>query len=179
LLEDQDRGLWDQAKIAEGDQLLQAALGIGRPGPYQLWAAIAACHSTAASPERTDWRQIAALYAELIRHEPTGVVEANRAIAVAMADGPAAGLAILDSISAHPQLRRWPQLHLAQADLLRHLGRTQEALAAYRTALELEPPPARVRLHPSPDPITHRDPRRSMSARWPTWCGAGPGPDEA
>ena len=140
LLEDQDRGRWDQAKIAEGDQLLHAALGIGRPGPYQLWAAIAACHSTAASPEQTDWRQIAALYGELMRYEPTGVVEANRAIAVAMADGAAAGLAILDSISAHPQLRRWPQLHLAQADLLRRLGRTQEALAAYRTALELEPP---------------------------------------
>lgn len=142
LLEDQDRGAWDRLMIAEGDRLLRAALAQGRPGPYQLWAAIAACHSTAPSPRQTDWRQVTALYGELIRYEPTPVVEANRAIAVAMAEGPSAGLVILDTIGGHPQLRRWPQLHLARADLLRRLGRTREALAAYRTALELEPPPA-------------------------------------
>jgi RNA polymerase sigma-70 factor, ECF subfamily len=142
LLEDQDRGLWDHALIAEGDELLQAALSRGRPGPYQLWAAIAACHSTAPAAADTDWRQIAALYGELIRYEPTAVVEANRAIAVAMAEGPAAGLVILDAISGHPQLSRWPQLHMARADLLRRLDRRAEAAAAYRTALELEPAPA-------------------------------------
>ena len=142
LLEDQDRGAWDRLKIDEGDRLLRAALAQGRPGPYQLWAAIAACHSTAARAQDTDWRQIAALYGELIRYEPTPVVEANRAVAVAMAEGPSAGLVILDTIAGHPRLQRWPQLHLARADLLRRLGRTGEALDAYRTALELEPPAA-------------------------------------
>ena len=142
LLEDQDRGLWDRALISEGEQLLLAALAAGRPGPYQLWAAIAACHSTAPAARDTDWRQIAALYGELIRYEPTAVTEANRAIAVAMAEGPAAGLVILDTISAHPQLSRWPPLHMARADLLRRLDRRIEAAAAYRTALELEPAPA-------------------------------------
>jgi RNA polymerase sigma-70 factor (ECF subfamily) len=141
VLEDQDRGLWDRALIAEGGQLVEAALAAGQPGPYQLWAAIAACHSTAPAAQDTDWRQIAALYGELIRYEPTAVVEANRAIAVAMAEGPAAGLVILDAVSAHPQLRRWPQLHLARADLLRRLDRRAEAVAAYRAALELEPSP--------------------------------------
>ena len=142
LLEDQDRGLWNRALIAEGEQLLLATLAAGRPGPYQLWAAIAACHSTAPAARDTDWRQIAALYGELIRYEPTAVTEANRAIAVAMAEGPAAGLVILDTVSAHPQLSRWPPLHMARADLLRRLDRRIEAAAAYRTALELEPAPA-------------------------------------
>ena len=142
LLEDQDRGLWDRALIAEGEQLLLAALAAGRAGPYQLWAAIAACHCTAPAARDTDWRQIAALYGELIRYEPTAVTEANRAIAVAMAEGPAAGLVILDTLSAHPQLSRWPPLHMARADLLRRLDRRIEAAAAYRTALELEPAPA-------------------------------------
>jgi RNA polymerase sigma-70 factor (ECF subfamily) len=108
----------------------------------KLWAAIAACHSTAPAARDTDWRQIAALYGELIRYEPTAVVEANRAVAVAMAEGPAAGLVILDTICVHPQLSRWPPVHLARADLLRRLGRLEEAAAAYRLALDLEPPPA-------------------------------------
>jgi RNA polymerase sigma-70 factor (ECF subfamily) len=142
LLEDQDRSRWDRRLIMEGDGLLQAALRAGRPGPYQLWAAIAACHSTAPAVRDTDWRQIAALYGELIRYEPTVVVEANRAVAVAMAEGPAAGLVILDTIGVHPQLSRWPPVHLARADLLRRLGRPGEAAAAYRLALELDPPPA-------------------------------------
>jgi RNA polymerase sigma-70 factor, ECF subfamily len=139
LLEDQDRTLWDRAKITEGEALLERALRRGRPGPYQLWAAIAACHSTAPSAAETDWRQIAALYGELIRYEPTATVEANRAIAVAMAEGPAAGLVILDTIALNPTLERWPHLHTARADLLRRLGRHDDAVDAYRTALELEP----------------------------------------
>jgi RNA polymerase sigma-70 factor (ECF subfamily) len=139
LLADQDRGRWDREMIAEGDAVLETALRQRRPGPYQLHAAIAACHSTALSAATTDWRQIALLYAELIRYEPTPVVEANRAVAVAMAEGPAAGLVILDALAHHPQLRRWPQLHIARADLLIRLGRAGEAGAAYRAALDLEP----------------------------------------
>ena len=136
LLEEQDRRLWNQHMIREGEQLLEQGLRSGRPGPYQLHAAIAACHSTAPEPAETDWRQIALLYGELLRYEPSPVVEANRAIAVAMSEGPAAGLAILDTVGRHPQLSRWPQLHLARADLLRRLDRTHEAIEAYRTALE-------------------------------------------
>jgi RNA polymerase sigma-70 factor, ECF subfamily len=161
LLEDQDRTRWDSELIAEGDRLLQAALRAGRPGPYQLWAAIAACHSTAPTAAGTDWRQIAALYGELIRYEPTVVVEANRAVAVAMAEGPAAGLVILDTICVHPQLRRWPPVHLARADLLLRQGRPAQAAAAYRLALELEPPPAE---------------RAFISARLMS-LSAAPGPD--
>jgi RNA polymerase sigma-70 factor, ECF subfamily len=142
LLEDQDRRRWDTAMIAEGEAILEAALRQGRPGPYQLHAAIAACHSTAASADRTDWRQIALLYAELIRYEPTPVVEANRAVALAMAEGPAAGLVILDALAHHPQLQRWPQLHVARAELLKRLGRSSEAIELYTSALELEPAPA-------------------------------------
>jgi RNA polymerase sigma-70 factor, ECF subfamily len=142
VLEDQDRSRWDQAMIAEGDAVLEAALRLGRPGPYQLHAAIAACHSTAPGARETDWRQIALLYGELIRYEPTPVAEANRAVAVAMAEGPAAGLVILDALSHDPQLRRWPQLHIARAELLRRLGHGEEAAGAYRAALDLEPAPA-------------------------------------
>ena len=138
-LEDQDRGRWDRNMIAEGEAILEAALRQGRPGRYQLYAAIAACHSTAPSAGDTDWRQIALLYGELIRHEPTPVVEANRAVAVAMAEGPAAGLVILDALAHHPQLQRWAQLYIARAELLRRLGRDGEAADAYRSALELEP----------------------------------------
>jgi RNA polymerase sigma-70 factor, ECF subfamily len=139
LLEDQDRGRWDRNMIAEGEAALDRALRRGGPGAYQLHAAIAACHSTAVSAEATDWRQIALLYGELIRYEPTPVVEANRAVAVAMSEGPAAGLVILDALAHHPQLRRWAQLHIARAELLRRLGRDQEAAVAYRAALDLEP----------------------------------------
>lgn len=142
LLADQDRGRWVRAAIAEGIGLVESALRAGRPGPYQLQAAIAACHSAAARAEDTDWRQIAALYGELIRHEPTAVVEANRAVAVAMAEGPHAGLVILDALGADPRMARWPLLHTARADLLARAGRTADAVAAYRHALELEPPVA-------------------------------------
>jgi RNA polymerase sigma-70 factor (ECF subfamily) len=139
LLEDQDRGRWDRAKITEGEALLEQALRAGRPGPYQLHAAIAACHSCAPAAADTDWREIAALYGELIRYEPTPVVEANRAVAVAMAEGPEAGLVILDAVGAHPQMDRWPQFHIARAELLRRVGRFAEATDAYRAALRLEP----------------------------------------
>jgi RNA polymerase sigma-70 factor, ECF subfamily len=142
LLEDQDRLRWDAGMIAEGEAILEAALRKGRPGPYQLHAAIAACHSTASSADSTDWRQIALLYAELIRYEPTPVVEANRAVALAMAEGPAAGLVILDALAHHPQLQRWAQLHIARAELLKRLGRNGEAIDVYTSALELEPAPA-------------------------------------
>ena len=142
LLEDQDRGLWDRSLIAEGETLLERALRTRRPGPYQLQAAIAACHSTALSTDETDWRQIAHLYANLVRYEPTPVMEANRAVAVAMVEGPAAGLARLDAVRSHPQLSRWPQLHLARAELLRRLNRNEEAKQAYRDALHAEPPAA-------------------------------------
>jgi RNA polymerase sigma-70 factor, ECF subfamily len=140
LLEDQDRGRWDRGRIAEGEEILRAALAQGRPGPYQLHAAIAACHSCAAAVEETDWRQIAALYTELARYEPTGVTEANRAVAVAMAEGPDAGLAILDALDGDLRLRNWPQLHIARAELLARVGRRAEASGAYRAALRLALP---------------------------------------
>jgi RNA polymerase sigma-70 factor (ECF subfamily) len=134
LLGDQDRDRWDVARIAEGTALLEQALAAGRPGPYQLHAAIAACH---AEPQ-TDWQEIAALYGELARHEPTAVTEANRAVAVAMAEGPVAGLAILDPLST--RLARWPPFHIARAELLRRAGRTKEAITAFRRALDLPLP---------------------------------------
>jgi RNA polymerase sigma-70 factor (ECF subfamily) len=139
LLADQDRSRWDRAKIAEGEARLSQALRHGRPGRYQLQAAIAACHSCAGSAADTDWREIAALYGQLLRFEPTPVVAANRAAAVAMAEGPAAGLAMLDEVSTDRQLARWPQLHIARAELLGRLGRAADAVSAYRTALDLAP----------------------------------------
>jgi RNA polymerase sigma-70 factor, ECF subfamily len=139
LLADQDRGRWDSAMVEEGETLIELALRQGRPGPYQLHAAIAACHSGARTAADTDWREIALLYGELIRYEPTPVVEANRAVAVAMSEGPAAGLVILDAVGTDPQLARWPQLHLARAELLRRLNRPVDAAAAYQAALQLEP----------------------------------------
>lgn len=140
LLADQDRTRWDRAKIAEGERLLEAALRGGRPGPYQLHAAIAACHSCAASAEQTDWREIAALYGELIRYEPTAVVEANRAVAVAMSEGPAAGLVILDALGGSTLITGWPQFHIARAELLTRVGRHADAASAYRGALTLGMP---------------------------------------
>jgi RNA polymerase sigma-70 factor (ECF subfamily) len=113
LLEEQDRTRWDQAMSADGESLLVEALRMGQPGPYQLWAAIAACHSTAASAAATDWRQISVLYGELLRYDPSPVTEANRAVAVAMAEGPAAGPTILDVVLGHPQLATWPRIHVA------------------------------------------------------------------
>jgi RNA polymerase sigma-70 factor (ECF subfamily) len=142
LLGDQDRARWDRAEVAEGTDLLDRAMRRGQPGPYQLQAAIAACHATARRAGDTDWAQIAALYAALASWEPTPVVQANRAVAVAMADGPAAGLAVLDGIGGDGQAEGWHLLHACRADLLRRLGRGAEAAAAYRAALALGPPPA-------------------------------------
>lgn len=136
LLADQDRSRWDLARIGEGEALVEAALRARRPGPYQLHAAIAACHSTAASAEGTDWAQIAALYARLAGFEPTPVVLANQAVAIAMSEGPQAGLAILDRLARDGRLDRWPQLHVARAELLRRLGRASAAEASYRRALQ-------------------------------------------
>jgi RNA polymerase sigma-70 factor (ECF subfamily) len=137
LLEDQDRSRWDRGQIDEGGALLDAALRIGRPGPYQVQAAIAALHDGAGAASETDWRQIAALYGRLLDLEPSPVVELNRAVAVAMADGPAAGLALLDPLAADDRLEGYPYLHAARADLLRRLGRAHEAAIAYRQAIEL------------------------------------------
>jgi len=139
LLADQDRGRWDQDRLDEGRSLVETALAQHHPGPYQLQAAIAACHADAATAADTDWRQIAALYSELLRFDPSPVIEANRATAVAYAEGPAAGLAILDTLAASSRLARWPQLHIARGALLAQCGRHEEAIAAYRDALALEP----------------------------------------
>ena len=142
LLEDQDRGRWDRAEIVEGHRLLDRALRHRRPGPYQLQAAIAALHADAPSPEATDWRQITALYGELLRISPSPVIALNRAVAVAMSEGPDAGLELIESIDG---LEGYHLRHAARADLLRRLGRSSEAAAAYRRALELATNPAECR----------------------------------
>jgi RNA polymerase sigma-70 factor, ECF subfamily len=142
LLEDQDRSRWNAAKMSEGLHLVEQTLARGRPGPYQVQAAIAACHAEARTADATDWRQIASLYGELLRYQPSPVIEANRAVAVAMAEGPSAGLTILDTLARSSELARWAQLHTARAQLLTKLGRTSDAITAYRMALALEPPQA-------------------------------------
>jgi RNA polymerase sigma-70 factor (ECF subfamily) len=146
LLADQDRSRWDRGRLDEGRSLAGTALAQRRPGPYQLQAAIAACHADAATASDTDWRQIAALYGELLRFDPSPVIEANRAIAVAYAEGPAAGLTILDTLATSSRLARWPHLHIARGALLAQCGRREDAVAAYRDALALEPADA-VRRH--------------------------------
>jgi RNA polymerase sigma-70 factor (ECF subfamily) len=133
-LDAQDRSRWDAARIAEGVRLLDGALRRGEPGPYQVQAAIAACHATAATAEETDWPQIAALYGRLEAMSPGPVVRLNRAVAVAMADGPAAGLALVETVEG---LDGYHLLPATRADLLRRLGRAGEAAAAYREALAL------------------------------------------
>jgi RNA polymerase sigma-70 factor, ECF subfamily len=137
LLDDQDRARWDAGRIAEGRALVGDALAEGRPGPYQVQAAIAALHDEANAPADTDWAQIATLYRTLARMTPTPVVELNLAVAVAMADGPAIGLAMMDAIAATGELATYPYLHAARADLLRRLGRWSEAETAYKLALTL------------------------------------------
>jgi RNA polymerase sigma-70 factor, ECF subfamily len=136
-LEDQDRGAWDAAEISEGVAVLEDALRRGRPGPYQIQAAIAACHVTAARAEDTDWAQIAGLYGQLARFLPTPVVELNRAVAVAMAFGPAEGLRLVAGLEESGQLAGYHLLAATKADLLRRLGRADEAAACYREAMEL------------------------------------------
>jgi RNA polymerase sigma-70 factor, ECF subfamily len=139
LLDDQDRSRWDGARIAEGHDLIEQALVVRRPGPYQVQAAIAALHDEAVVPTETDWAQIAALYATLQQMAPSPVVELNLAAAVALADGPAIGLAMMDGIAATGELDAYPYLHSARADLLRRLERWSEADTAYQRALELTP----------------------------------------
>jgi RNA polymerase sigma-70 factor, ECF subfamily len=133
-LADQDRSLWDAEEIAAGETLLRSALRLGSPGPYQVQAAIAACHATARTAAETDWPQIAALYGELRGYVPSPVVALNQAVAVAMADGPAAGLALVDSLAG---LDGYHLLPATRADLLRRLGRLAEAAEEYRAALSL------------------------------------------
>jgi len=135
LLADQDRSRWDRAELAEGLALVREALGRGPPGTYALEAAIAAVHAEAARAEDTDWRQIAALYARLFELHPSPVVALNRAVAVAMAEGPGAGLPLVEAL-AEP-LSRYHLWHAARADLLRRLGRGEEAAASYESALAL------------------------------------------
>lgn len=143
-LEEQDRERWDRAAIEEGVKVLDAALARGEPGPYQIQAAIAACHATAPTAAATDWTEIARLYFELARLyfelarvTPSPVVELNRAVAVAMADGPAVGLALVDRLEASGALAGYHLLPATRADLLRRLGRPSEAASAYRQALAL------------------------------------------
>jgi RNA polymerase sigma-70 factor (ECF subfamily) len=136
LLADQDRSRWDQAGIARGLACLDRAGPLARAGPYQLQAAIAACHARAVSWEATDWRQIVAHYGALAEVAPSPVVELNRAVAIGLAQGPAAGLAALDAIEASA-LRGYHHLPAARADFLRRLGRWAEAAAEYRRALGL------------------------------------------
>ncbi|GAA0949091.1 RNA polymerase sigma factor [Actinocorallia libanotica] len=138
-LEEQDRTRWDRDRIEEGVALLDRTLARRSPGPYQVQAAIAACHATARTPADTDWPQIAALYAHLARLTPSPVVELNRAIAIAMADGPAAALPLLDALDSSGALAAHHLLPATRADLLRRLNRPAEAATAYRQALALAP----------------------------------------
>ena len=137
LLEDQDRALWNREQIGAGVTLVEQALGSRRFGPYTLQAAIAAVHAEAPDPAATDWAQIVGLYDVLLRVEPSPVVELNRAVAVAMRDGPAAGLALIDVILARGELADYRFAHAARADLCRRLEKTAEARAAYERALAL------------------------------------------
>ncbi|MCU1448269.1 MAG: polymerase subunit sigma-24 [Acidimicrobiales bacterium] len=136
-LEEQDRSQWDADAIAEGIAMLDSAVRRREPGPYQVQAAIAACHASAPVATATDWTEIAALYGRLTQMTRSPVVELNRAVAVAMADGPAVGLALVDELEASGALAGYYLLAATRADLLRRLDRREEAAAAYRRALEL------------------------------------------
>ena len=137
LLEHQDRSLWNREQIAEGVTLLEQALKSGRFGSYTLQAAIAAVHAQSESIAGTDWRQIVALYDQLLRIQPSPVVELNRAVAIAMCDGPEAGLAQIDALLEQGELANYYLAHSARADMCRRLGRTAEARISYEKALAL------------------------------------------
>jgi RNA polymerase sigma-70 factor (ECF subfamily) len=137
LLEDQDRDRWDRAKIGEGIRLLDHAMRRGPPGPYRLQAGVAALHAVAPTAAATDWRRILALYDRLMEVAGSPVVALNRAVAVAMVEGPAAGLELMDTLAASGDLDGYHLLHAGRADLLRRLGRGPEAATAYRGALAL------------------------------------------
>jgi RNA polymerase sigma-70 factor (ECF subfamily) len=137
LLENQNRSLWNRRQIAEGVALLEKALNSRRFGSYTLQAAIAAVHAEAESVAATDWRQIVALYNQLVRIQPSPVVLLNRAVAVAMSDGPEAGLTHIDAVLEHGELANYYLAHSARADICRRLGRTAEARSSYEKALAL------------------------------------------
>ncbi|HVO32688.1 MAG TPA: RNA polymerase sigma factor [Elusimicrobiota bacterium] len=137
LIADQDRSLWDKDRILEGVPLAEEAMRSPRLGPYAVQAAIAALHAEAPNGQATDWKEISALYDLLMRVRPSPVVELNRAVAVAMRDGPASGLALVDDLLARGELDGYPLLYSVRADLCRRLGRTQDAREAYRQALVL------------------------------------------
>ena len=137
LLEDQNRWLWDRAQIEEGVDLVERALASHRFGPYTLQAAIAAVHAEASSASATDWPQIVGLYDVLLRTDPSPVIELNRTVAIAMRDGPEAGLALIDAILVRGDLTDYHLAHAARGDLFRRLGNSMEAIAAYERALEL------------------------------------------
>ena len=137
LLEQQDRSLWNKDQIAEGISLTKSALQSGRFGAYTLQAAIAAVHAESSSPASTDWREITRLYDRLLRIHPSPVVELNRAVAVAMCEGPEQGLDLIDDLLAREHLSNYHLAHSARADLCRRLGRIPEARASYEKALSL------------------------------------------
>lgn len=144
-LEEQDRSLWDQAQIAEGLTILERALRRRRAGPFQIQAAIAACHATAPEAAQTDWPQIVGLYTQLALVAPSAIVDLNRAVAIGMANGPEAALPLIDAIAESGQLDRYYLLHGTRAELLRRAGRTAEARDGYRAALDLAPTEAERR----------------------------------
>jgi RNA polymerase sigma-70 factor (ECF subfamily) len=144
-LAEQDRSRWDQARIAEGSAILERALRRRRAGPFQIQAAIAACHATATVAEQTDWPQIVGLYTELAAVAPSVVVDLNRAVAISMADGPQAALPLVEAIAETGRLDHYYLMHATRADLLRRLGRPAEADASYRAALDLAPTDAERR----------------------------------
>jgi RNA polymerase sigma-70 factor, ECF subfamily len=137
LLEAQDRSLWDHRQIEEGRQLVERSLRLQRLGPYQLQAAISAVHADAKIASETDWKQIAALYFELLRIHPSSVVALNRAVAIAMSEGAERGLALIDELGSASELDGYYLFHAARADLLRRLGKAGEAAKAYRMAIGL------------------------------------------
>jgi RNA polymerase sigma-70 factor, ECF subfamily len=136
-LEEQDRLLWDRSQIDEGLTLVESALRMRKVGPYQLQAAIAALHAEAGSSAETDWPQIAALYGELARVQPSPVVQLNGAVAIGMSEGPERGLALIDQLGTSGELDRYHLFHAARADMLRRLGSFEAAAEAYRRALAL------------------------------------------
>lgn len=137
LLEQQDRSLWDQVQIAEGIAFVERALSLKRIGPYTIQASIAAVHAEATSAEQTDWAQIVALYDVLLRVEPSPIIQLNRAVAIAMRDGPAKGLELVDALLERGELAQYHLVHAARADLCRRLGRKAEARTSYERALAL------------------------------------------
>jgi RNA polymerase sigma-70 factor (ECF subfamily) len=137
LLEDQDRSLWNREQIKEGGSLVQRAFSKGQVGPYTVQAAIAAVHAQAPTAAATDWKRIVELYSLLLQAEPSPVIELNRAVAVAMRDGPATGLELVDALLGQGELATYHLAHATRADLCRRLGRTKEARTSYQLALSL------------------------------------------